>query len=168
MTDVATLPLTEERVAEVLMQARGDLFVASQMLNMTSVRLDRMIRSSEALQAVWLALRQVRASAEYDKLSTEQVEAEVSRRMSHYRADGLEALHELATMDHGDNAGLAQVRLMAASRLSGPAGEFGQASDLQQTLAHLNAEYQRTAPRIREIRQTVVTLETEPRLVSDQ
>ena len=120
MNDLATLPLTEERAAEILVQARGDLFVASQLLGLTSVKLDRMIRSSEPLQRTWLALRQVKALDEYDKLSQEQIEREVNVRLTHYRSDALEALHELATMDHGENAGLAQVRLLAASRLSGP------------------------------------------------
>lgn len=166
MSTAVEQSITEDRFRECLLAARGDLYIASQMLGMTALRLDRAIRASESLRTFWLALEQVKGADAYDRLSQEQLEHQVNTALTFYRADALAALHDLATMSHDGNAGLAQVKLLAAQRLAGSAGELGAGSDLEQTLRHLNSEYEKTAPRIREIRQTVVTLETEPRVVS--
>lgn len=164
--DNALPALTETRIRDVLIASRGDLFVASQQLGMTALKLDRAIRASEELQDVFAAIKQTKALESYSRLSQEQVEADVTARLAFYRADALDALHDLATMRHDGNAGLAQVKLLAAQRLSGPVDGLGGGGDLEQTLRHLNSEYEKTAPRIREIRQTVVTLETEPRIIN--
>jgi len=153
--------LNEASIKEALIAGRGDLWTASQMLGITALKLDRAIRLSEDLQNVFLSLKQVRALPDYDRLSTSQIEAEVASRLVHYRSDALDALHALATMPIDENSAQNQVKLLAASRLSGPMeGHTG--GELDQTLHILNEEYQQKAPRIKSIRERIVTFESGP------
>jgi hypothetical protein len=153
--------LSESSIKDALIAGRGDLWTASQMLGITALKLDRAIRLSEDLQNVFLSLKQVRALPDYDRLSLQQIEAEVASRMVLYRSDALDALHALATMPIDENSAQNQVKLLAASRLSGPMeGQAG--SELDQTLRLLNEEYQQKAPRIKSIRERIVEFETEP------
>lgn len=167
MTDALPVPaapmLTEEGVAKALTDARGDLFVTAEMFGITVTRLDRYIRASEQVQTVYLAIKQVRALPEYDKLSTQAIEQEVQRRLSAYRADGLEAVHQLATMDIGDNSAMAQVKLTAAMKLMGPTSDNG-SGEIEKTLRELNESYQKNAPRVK-ITRTTIELESRPERV---
>ena len=150
-------PLTEDSIKEALILARGDLFTASQHLGHVSVvRLDRAIRVSEELQRLFLALREIRATPEYEKLSQDQVMLDISRRLTLYRSDGLDSLHELATMPIGDNSAMAQVKLAAAARLAGGVESDQGGSDVAQTLALLNQAYHEHAPRIKSVRERVI------------
>jgi hypothetical protein len=71
----------------------------------------------------------------------------------------LDELHDLATMDHKDSAAMAKVKLQAAIALRG--GEHRSVGDreIDLALSELNQLYHQNAPRIKEIRQTVVKLE---------
>jgi hypothetical protein len=141
--------------------------VAADLLgNVTVLKLDRAVRRSERLQGVFLAIKQVKALPEYDRITAEQLEAEIVRRLTVYRADALDSLHELATMDHGENSAMAQVRLAAAARLTGPMGgtkDVG--SDLEQTMRELNEAYHREAPKIKVTRQTTIEISRDERVV---
>lgn len=149
----------EASIERALIEAQGDLFVASQSLgHVTVLKLDRAIRASERLQAVFLAIKEVKALPEYDRASQERMEQEVARRMTFYRADGLEALHELATMTIGENSAMAQVKLAAAARLSGTM-ERAAGSEIEETLRDLNEQFHRNAPRIKVTRQLIVEMQ---------
>lgn len=155
----------EASIEKALIDAQGDLFVASQMLgHVTVLKLDRAIRSSQRLQAVFLTIKEVKALPEYDRASQERLELEIARRMTFYRADGLEALHELATMPVGENSAMAQVKLAAAARLSG-AMERETSSELEDTLRELNEQYHLHAPRIKITRQTSIEIGPQERTI---
>lgn len=160
MTDAAAAPIVPafnaDTIEQALKDAQGDLLIASQLLgHVTMMRLDRAIRADPRLQAVFLTIKEVKSSPEYEKASQERLELEVQRRMTFYRADGLEALHELAVMQITDNSAMAQVKLSAAARLAGGAVEKEGASDLAKTLAELNDAFHRHAPRIKVTRETI-------------
>lgn len=149
VSDVAP-SFNEANIERALLDAQGDLFIAAQLLgHVTVLKLDRAIRASEALQAVFLTIKQVKALPEYDRISQEQLEVEVARRMTVYRADALDAIHALAVMPIGENSAMAQVKLAAASRLAGSAAEKDQGSDIETTLRELNDSFHKTAQRIR-------------------
>lgn len=161
MTDLVSQPLIEK----ALRDARGDLFVASQLLGCTALKLDRAIRASPDLQALYLAIEQV-AATDYERKSAPLFEAEVSRRMALYRSDALDALHDLATMPVDKNSAQNQVKLLAATRLAGPQGEQSSVGDIDLTLRQLNEDYHRAAPRIKSVRERVITFDNEPREIS--
>jgi len=170
MSETDLVPqFNETTIRQALLDAQGDLFTASQLLgHVTVMKLDRAIRQSEMLQNVFLTIKQVKALPEYDRISQEQLEIEVARRQSVYRADGLEVLHELATMEHGDNSAMAQVRLAAAARLIGPTAEKEGGNEIQQTLAELNASFHANAPRIKMTRTTIIEMGPQENVVSEQ
>jgi len=170
MNDAALVPqFNETTIRQALLDAQGDIFTAAQLLgHVTVMKLDRAIRQSIELQNVFLTIKQVKALPEYDRISQEQLEVEVARRQSVYRADGLEVLHELATMEHKDNSAMAQVKLAAAARLIGPTAEKEGVNELQQTLADLNAAYHQNAPRIKIQRTTTIEMGPQERTVSEQ
>lgn len=154
--------LTESAIEQALLDARGDIFYASQLLgHVTVVCLDRAIRRSERLQTVFASIAEVKASDGYDALSQEQVERDVQRRLGLYRSDALDALHALATMPIDENSAQNQVKLAAAARLAGGTSE-NPVSELEQTLRTLNEAYHAEAPRIKTIRERIVTFETAP------
>lgn len=146
----------EASIEQALLDAHGDLFIASQLLgHVTVLKLDRAIRASDRLQNVFLEIKAVVALPEYDRLSQAQLEKEIARRMTMYRTDALESLHQLATMDTTDNSAMAQVKLAAAARLSGPLGDTAGSSDIERTLRELNEQYHLHAPRIKVTRTTI-------------
>ena len=154
------VPLSEPAIERALIDALGDLFVASQLLgHVTVTRLDRAIRVSPRLQTAFLAIQETTADPEYERRTTAQVEADISRRLSLYRSDGLDALHELATMPISDNSAQNQVKLAAAARIAGGTEHGPQESGIESTLAQLNRDYHQSAPRIRSVRERIITFE---------
>jgi hypothetical protein len=157
---VATL--TEDNIKAALIEARGDLFVASQMLGVTAIRLDRAIRVSDVLQATQTVIYSQPQDAEFDRISSEELERAVSRRLALYRVDGLDALHDIATMPIGENPALVASKLGAATRLAGGLSEGVGGSETSDILRELNAAYHASAPKIRIVRQTMTTVEMGP------
>lgn len=171
MTDALPAPsFNEDNIRKALIDAQGDLFVAAQLMgHVTVMALNRAIRACEPLQRYWMTLQAVKALPEYDRASTEQLQAEITRRLTFYRADALESLHQMATMEAKD-AGEYQVKLAAASRLAGPSsgeGDHGKI-ELAETLRALNERYQTEAPRIKMIRTTVIEVGPDERTIEDQ
>ena len=165
----AVIPaLSEASIERALISSRGDLFVAaSQLGHLSPIRLDRLIRCSERLRNLYTEIGTVPAD-DYHTKSLDQITKDVERRLALYRSDGLDTLHSLAMMDHGDNSAMAQVRLAAAARLVGGTPENQSAGgSMDQTLAILNDEYQKSAPRIKRVRERVIEFEDE-KVISDQ
>lgn len=152
--------ISEATIKAALNEARGDLFLASCALDCTAQELDKYIRRSPALQAFASTVEQVKSDPAYDRMSAEQFEAQVTVLSRAYKLDGLNVIHELATMAYGDSAALAKVKLDAARALRGGGEHVGDTS-AEATLLELNQLYQQNAPRIKEIRTTVVTLTDE-------
>lgn len=150
------LNLTEENAKAALIEARGDIFIASQLLYIPLLRLTRAIEASPILQATRSAI----ADLPKHNLSHEEIHQAVEQRVSLYRVVGLDALHDLATMPIDENSAQNQVKLAAAARLAGTTESSG-AGDLADTLRQLNDAYQQNAPRLRVIRERT-TIETLP------
>lgn len=155
--------LTEAGIKAALIEARGDIFVASQILDVTAVRLYRAIQVSPVLQAT---LRTLQDSPK--GLSVEALHAAVEERIVLYRVAGLDALHDLATMPIDQNSAQNQVKLAAAARLAGTVEGSTGGSDLAETLRELNKSYAENAPRLRVIREkTTVEMLPPERVVND-
>jgi len=166
MTDAVPAPaFNEESIKDALLNAKGDLFIAAQLMgHVTVMALNRAIRASESLQRFWLTFQEVKSLPEYDRASTEMLEAEITRRLTFYRADALESLHEMATMNAKD-AGEYQVKLAAASRLAGGPVAQEKQSEFAETLRALNDQYHREAPRIKMVRTTVIEVGPEEKMI---
>lgn len=145
--------LTDANIRLAIIESRGDLFVASQLLGITALRLDRAIRASDGLQTLFLATQQTKTDPAFDSAASEAFEREVQRRVALYRVAGLDALHELATMPIDENSAQNQVKLAAAARLAGPNEGAGSGGDIAEALRYLNAQYHEHAPRIRVVRE---------------
>ncbi len=144
--------MTEASIKDALIEARGDIFVASQLLGITSIRLHRCVQVSAELLATLDELSRVRGEA----LAPDVLRKCIDERVTLYRVVGLDTLHELATMSHGDNSALAQVRLAAAARLAGVNAEASVGTEGESVMRELNDAYQKTAKSIKYIRETMV------------
>jgi len=154
--------ISEHSIKEALTEAKGDLFLAACALDCTAQELDRYIRRSSELQGFAAAVEQVKRDVNYDRMSAEQFENRCADLTRAYRLDGIQTLHELAITPHGDSAALAKVRFEAAVALRGGPSHGNGNSEAEATLAELNQLYLQNAPRIKEIRQTVVVMEGAP------
>lgn len=151
--------ITEPQLREYLTDARGDLFIAASLAGCTPLQFRRAIGASETLQAFYLAIERVKVNPDYEKLSHEEFERQLNELSRDYRLDGLEAIHDIATM-HADSAALYEVKLKAAVQLRG-VGAGAQQSDSAMILAELNDLYHKNAPRIKSIRTQTVQIEFE-------
>ena len=159
--------ISEQSIKTALTEAKGDIFLAACALDCTPRELDIFIRRSAALQSFAGAVEIVKIDPAYSRMSTEQFENQVTDLLRAFRVDGLNEVHKLATMEFGDSAALAKVKLDAAVTLMGGHTARAGNSETENALAELNALYHANAPRIKEIRQTVITLrddreETQP------
>lgn len=148
-----------------LVESRGDLFVASQLLGITAIRLDRAIQVSEILQAA-LDVSKERSQG----ISDGQIHSEIARRVGLYRVTGLDALHDLAAMPIDENSAQNQVKLAAAARLAGGLEHGGAGDGMAETLRELGELYQKHAPRLKVTRErmTVELSSPDERVVSEQ
>ena len=151
--------ITEAGIKTALIEAKGDIFLAACTLNCTAQELDRYIRASAGLQNFAAAIETVKIDPAYSRMSAEQFENELADLTRAYRVVGLEELHGLATMDHAGSAAMAKVKLQAAIAIHGGRQQQGDDREVEHALSELNQLYHQNAPRIREIRQTVIRLE---------
>jgi len=167
MDDAAvTLQFTSPNIKQALVEARGDIFVASQLLGVTAIRVQRALDVSEELQNTYLEVRRVKASPEYARATLEEFQAAVDLRLSVYRIDGLDALHELAVMPiDATNSANNQVKLAAAARLAGTNEGGSMGGEIADTLRSLNEMYHREAPRIRVTRTEIEISREGPRII---
>src|ERR1700694_109908 len=151
--------ISEDSIRTALTESKGDIFLAACALDCTARELDTYIRRSVALQNFASAIETVKVDPAYSRLSTEQFENQVADLVRAFRVDGIQEVHKLATMNFGDSAALAKVKLDAALALSGGGSTRAGNNETENALAELNALYHQNAPRIKEIRQTVITLQ---------
>ena len=149
----SVISLSEDNMKAALIEARGDIFVASQMLGVTALRLDRAVRVSPMLQAIECSILERKTEDGFDKLTSEQLERDVQHRIRLYRVAGLDALHDIAVMPISENSAQNQVKLAAAARLAGSTEGLGTGGEIGETLRALNEAYQQNAPRIRVVRE---------------
>lgn len=151
--------ISEEYIKTALTEARGDIFLASSTLDCTPQELDRYIRASGELQAFAAAIEKVKIDPAYSRMSAEQFESRISDLTRAYKVVAIEELHGLATMNHKGSAAMAKVKMQAAIALRGGQQQAAGDREIENALAELNQLYHANAPRIKEIRQTVVRLE---------
>ena len=158
------LNLTEDGIEAALIEARGDIFVASQLLGMgvTALRLDRAIRVSARLQAVVAGIQDVKGTESYLEATALDFHRAIERRLALGRIVGMDSLIELASMPLDQNSAQNQVKLAAAARLAGPTTELGEGGEMVETLRLLNEQYHESAPKIRVLRQTLVEITPQP------
>lgn len=159
------ITFTEENAKQALIDARGDIFVASQLLGITAIRLNRAIQASADLQGTVDGIQQVGKGA-----SPEALHAAVEQRIALYRVAGLDALHDLATMPIDQNSAQNQVKLAAAARLAGGLEGGVTGGEMAETFRELSELYQKHAPRLRVTRErmTVELSVPDERVVSSQ
>jgi hypothetical protein len=150
--------ISEEAIKEALTEAKGDIFLASTTLDCTAQELDRYIRSSAELQNFAAAIEKVKVDPAYSRMSIEQFETRLADLSLAYKVVGIEELHSLATMDVADSAAMAKVKLQAAIALRGGHQQVAGDREIEHALSELNTLYHQNAPRIKEIRQTVIKL----------
>jgi len=150
--------ISEQSIKTALTEAKGDIFLAACALDCTPRELDLFIRRSAALQVFAAAVEQVKIDPAYSRMSAEQFENQIADLTRAFKVDSLNEIHKLATMEFGDSAALAKVKLDAAIALKGAVGHAVGNSETENALAELNALYHANAPRIKEIRQTVITM----------
>lgn len=153
--------ISEASIKAALTESKGDIFLASCALDCTAQELDRYIRRSKELQNFAVSIEQIKIDPAYASMSAQQFEAQLDDMTRALRVVGLSEIHKLAAMEFGDSAALAKVKLDAALALRGGTGVSRGNSEVENTLAELNQLYHANAPRIREIRQTVITLSDE-------
>lgn len=151
--------ISEQGIKDALVDAKGDIFLASTTLDCTAQELDRYIRASAELQQFAAAIEKVKIDPAYSRMSAERFENELADLTRAYKVVGLEELHGLATMDHKGSAAMAKVKLQAAISLRGGEQRVAGDREIEHALSELNQLYHQNAPRIKEIRQTVVKLE---------
>ena len=151
--------ISEQGIRTALTESKGDIFLAACALDCTARELDLFIRRSASLQSFVAVVDQVKVDPAYSRISTEQFENRVADLVRSFRVDGLQEVHKLATMEFGDSAALAKVKLDAALALSGGGSPRAGNAESENALAELNALYHANAPRIKEIRKTVITFE---------
>ena len=156
---------TEASAKDALIEARGDIFVASQLLGITAIRLNRSIQISTVLRSTLDTLQAVGKG-----VTDLELHRAIEDRVALYKVSGLDALHDLATMPIDENSAQNQVKLAAAARLAGGLEPGGFGGEMAETLRELQSLYQQIAPRLRVIRErTTVEISTpNERLVSDQ
>lgn len=160
----AYLTLTEDSMKRAIIESRGDIFVASQLLQVTALRLNRAIQQSPVLFASLEVSKQPHAGEGTSK----QIEQAISERVGLYRVVGLDALHDLAAMPIDANSAQNQVKFAAAARLVEGIGSQSFSGEMEGLFREMRESYQTEAPRLRVVRERL-TIETVPeRLVSEQ
>lgn len=154
--------ISEQAIKTALAESKGDIFLAACALDCSPRELDLFIRRSTSLQGFASAIETVKVDPAYARMSAEQFENQVADLMRSFRVDGIHEVHKLATMDFGDSAALAKVKLDAAIALSNPGSARSGNNETENALAELNALYHANAPRIKEIRQTVIMMRDGP------
>jgi hypothetical protein len=94
----------------------------------------------------------------------ERLRLAAEERMAQYQCDALDALHDLAVMEIGENSMMAQVKYLAACKLAGNltgSQERGFRSDpeISATLRELNELYHKHARRVKAIREREINFE---------
>lgn len=160
----AVVNLTEDNARAMLIEARGDIFIASQLLHVSAIRLNRAIQISPELQATLDGIKEAGKGA-----SDASIQTAIEQRLLLYRVAGLDALHDLATMPIDENSAQNQVKLAAAARLAGTQEHVGGSSEMAEVMRELNRQYEESAPRIRVTRERM-TIEAMPpeRVVGEQ
>lgn len=144
--------LSEVTLADALITARGDLFVAAAYMGCSVRALNSYIRQSPSTRALAVAINDAKSNAEFDQMSQEQVVAEVQRRLVEYRVEAVDEIHALATLPMNSNAAMMEVKLKAAIALKGSDTPLSVNNEKATILAELNQLYKDSAPRVTSIR----------------
>ena len=166
--------ISEKSIKEALTKARGDIFLASSYLHVSTREVDRYIRSNEELQVFQGKIDKIKSNAEYEKYSTERFKKELEIKTREYKDSALDTIHSLASLpmvdDNGEpiKAAMADVKLRAAIKLLGDSKDTPVKSDHAQILVELNNQYLSTAPRIKSIRVSQIEFEKSETVIQSE
>ncbi len=153
--------VSADTIKQRLTECRGDLFLSASLLGCTAQELDRYIRADDALQAFVASIETVKQSGDYDKLSADQFERELRRLSLTNKVMAVEEIAKLAAEPIStESAAQNRVKLQACMALAGSGPQGPGTNEQQALLEELNTIYRQEAPRITEIRQTVITLKS--------
>lgn len=151
------LTMSPESVVEVLTDCRGDIAMAAHLFHTSWRDLDSFIRRCPEAQHRIAVIEQAKVDPEYAKLSDEQFALHLESLTKHYELTGLQVIHEIAT-SKATSAAAREVKLRAAMQLrrkgAGAGGLKAQPVTFAGVLEELALDYNASAPRIAEIRQT--------------
>lgn len=148
------LPVIDQKnkIMDAMTEHRGDLFLAAQQLEMTPLQLDKQIRKSEELQAFVTNIITIKVDDAYEQMSEQQFAKKLEQMQRAYKIQAVETIHELATMDHGASAAMAEVKLKAAIQIRDSGGSSVSHNENSAVFEELNKLYHQSAPRIKSIR----------------
>jgi hypothetical protein len=111
------------------------------------------------------ALKPYVAKKRLGRIVDENFDKLILKRMALFKCDALDALEDLATMPINEDSALMKVKYLAACWLTGKPAEDGPPQEhggLEATLRRLDEDYHKQAPRIKSIRERIVTFEESP------
>jgi hypothetical protein len=150
-------------IREAIKKSKGSAVRAARMLKMTVSELEKQYDFQREMSKYLQDFRDEMAkdNPEYINRTLSEVEEDMRKRAVFYRAEALEALHDLASLpvDAETNSALAQVKLIAAQRLYQETGQTDNPNDMESTLRVLNQRFQEAAPRIKQIRERIIQFE---------
>ena len=150
--------ITEDSIRAALEETRGDLFQVACLHRTTFREIDQFIKRTPALAQTVALIQTIKADDAYKTMSDKQFSDQVAYLSKQYRFEGLQIIHEIATMK-ADSAAMMEVKLRAATQLRGGEHHVGGAGGgLEGILKELADDYEAVAPRISAIRQTTVYL----------
>jgi hypothetical protein len=160
------VPLSADEIKDALTRGRGGIIAAAYVLHVDPLYLKRNIDASEALSAFAASVSRVQKDADWQRISDAEFAARIQEVQLPYKLDTLETLHELTTMEY-DSAAMARVKLDAAVALSNAVQPSTTGHQAGPDMEEMNRLYREHAPRIKEIRERVVTFTqtTEPLLL---
>lgn len=147
--------VTQKSVEKALIDARGDILLASKILRLSLREFDNVLRAIPGIDALLGQIEEVKAdNPAYAKMSGEWFERQCVRAISLYRLAALESLYELATMEMTDKAAMMNVKREAAVNLWGgdKGGTGGVAGELTEFFKSLNDDYQQRKSGVTRVR----------------
>lgn len=149
--------VSEGSIKDALSSTRGDIFQTACLHGCTFREIDSFIRKSPELARHVACIEKAKSEEGYDAMSDKQFADTIAYLSRQYHLEGLNIIHEIATMA-ATNAAELEVKLRAATQLRGNDSHRGSGSGLEGILEELAVDYAAAAPRISQIRQTVITL----------
>lgn len=159
-------------VGKALRDSRGDIVLASRQMNMSVAKFAEAIKMSRQFRKLARELKRHQENAHGQHVlrgTIEQIEEDVRRKAILYKHEAMDVLLEIASQPLTENGYNNQIKLHAAMKLVDLPGvkiETHLSDHLAETLKILNDDFNRNAPRLRVIRETVretVEVASEPR-----
>lgn len=136
-------------VCRALTDARGDMIVAARLLRVKVRDVRDAIQMIPEVQGHFMAVQKAVAEhPDVERATSQQLDRRIRHLTTVYAADGLEALHELATQPFIQDSYMMDIKFKAASKLVQAKPVDGRNDDIGQLMVALNEQYQKSSGRI--------------------